>query len=72
MKVASSLTIQKMQAGWIGRIIGVYLSEYCRNRREMRFRKGCIKMAVRKSVPDSLYYAEEIYRWVKAIPDKKS
>ena len=48
------------------------ISEYFRNRREMKLRKWCVEMAVKAGSIDPVPYSEDIYRWVKAIPDKKS
>lgn len=50
----------------------IRIASYFRNRRERKLKMWCVKMAVRKGVVDSLYYAEEIYRWVKGTSGNKN
>lgn len=52
----------------------IRIATYFRNRREMRLRKWCIEMVAKLAEPtrDSTGLAEEIYRWVKGIPESKT
>ena len=49
-----------------------WIAAYFRNRREMRLRKWCIEMAVKTGSIDPVPYSEDIYRWVKGIPESKT
>lgn len=50
----------------------IRIAAYFRNRREMILRKWCIEMAVKVDSLDPTCFAEEIYRWVKRIPESKT
>ena len=50
----------------------IRIAAYFRNRREMKLRKWCIEMAVKTGSIDPVPYSEDIYRWVKGIPESKT
>lgn len=50
------------------------LVQYFEKRKEMRLRKWCVKLAAKTdSHYDCVYYtANEIYRWIKGLPESES
>lgn len=52
----------------------IRISAYFRRKREIRLRKWCVEMVAKLAEPttNTTSLAEEIYRWVKGIPESKT